>query len=242
MVICLAWGFSLMVAMEVGGRTITWSGALEILLFALVALLPFMFVLWEYWLADRAMLQVVLFSNRNLASQAVVTCTNFASTFMSLNLLSVVYQALYDLPTWKAGQLVSIFIVGNVLGLLVSTPVLTRWRCGQLLILIGASLNVASAVGFVVCLQLNGKIAFMVLSSFLSGAGMGFSSQTIIAVAQSEFAHDPAQVANASSCMLLYVVERLSSHSHRQAHIQSFILAVQTIWVAFSDNQSEEVS
>jgi hypothetical protein len=201
--LCFAWGLSLMIATESGGKTLAWSSSLELLLLGLVVLLPPLFVLWEFWLGENGMLRVVIISNRNLASSAVVGCTLFACVFTSSNFLSVAYQALYNVPIAKTGQLVSIFVLGQVVGLVITTLILARWRYAQLLVFVGATLNVISTIGFAICLQLNGKIIIMIGSSLLCGIGMGLSTQTILAMVQSEFAHDPALVADASSCILL---------------------------------------
>ena len=94
-VISLAWGVVFILATQWGGVTKSWSDPSVIACCVLSVVFVIVFIAWEAYLGDKAMLPLKLFKSKILTGACIVAIFGWATFMLGVYYLSVGFQAAY---------------------------------------------------------------------------------------------------------------------------------------------------
>ena len=93
--ISLSWGVVFILGTQWGGVTKAWNDPSVIACFVMTLVLPVLFIAWEAYLGDKAMLPLDLFRYPTLRGSSIVAVCGWAAFVIGVYYLSVGFQAVY---------------------------------------------------------------------------------------------------------------------------------------------------
>ena len=143
----MAWGVCCILFMQWGGVTKKWNDGSVIATAVLTGVLPFVFVLYEWWLGDKAMFKLHLFKHRTIAGASIVLANLFGAFMVLVYYLSIAFQSLYHHSATSSGVRLLPFILTQIIFLILSSrivPKIGRYKyvivAGPIFISIGSGL------------------------------------------------------------------------------------------------------
>ncbi|PVF94124.1 ABC transporter [Serendipita vermifera] len=196
-VISLAMVICLLLPLQWGGVTRPWNDKVVIILFCVFAVLLPVFLCWEYFKCERAMLPLFLFKRRTLIAAGLAMFLLMISFLAATYYLPFFYQAKgrtaaqsgIDIIPFMLSVVVASFgaggfvsFTGHYWGLMVVGPLVGAVGAG-LLFTIDEYTSSARLIGY----------------QILLGAGLGVALQQPMMAIQAEYADEPSLIPQASS-------------------------------------------
>ncbi|KAF7312507.1 Major facilitator superfamily protein [Mycena indigotica] len=189
---------SLMLALQWGGNTKPWDDVGVIVCFAVAGVVAIIFIAWEKYVGDRAMVPLSMFKSKSIYAIVFYGWTNRFVMFVYCYYVPIFYQAVHASSATKSGINLLPFLLSAVIFLIASSVATGKigyyWPflvIGPVFILIGSGLMftlnsltpTAKIIGFQILIGL--------------GAGLGMQSPTL--AMQAEFDESPHLVGQATS-------------------------------------------
>ncbi|KAJ7636500.1 ABC transporter [Roridomyces roridus] len=189
---------SLVLALQWGGNTKSWDDAAVIVSLVFAFVLSVVFILWEIWMKDRAMVPTAIFHSRSVYA-IIVYC--FLLRF-SLLLFSYYIPIFYQAARHRSATDSGIDLLPYMLGV-----VLTLLGAGQVVgftgyyhpFLVGAPIFLAIGSGLLFTLNASSSSARLVGFQILAGIGTGMGMQNSLIAMQAELRAHPKLLAQATS-------------------------------------------
>ncbi|KAK2745271.1 hypothetical protein FQN57_003966 [Myotisia sp. PD_48] len=189
----------ILLAMQWGGTTKPWSDSTVIGTLVGFGLLVIVFIVNEWWMGDRALLQPRLLKNRTIATSCLYLFFFVGPTFVFIYYLPLYFQSIMHVSAAQSGVrnlpfILSVSLFSVISGILVST-------FGHFwYLMVGSSALLTIGGGLIYTFGINTPTGSWVGYQILAGAGAGAAFQLPIIVNQAVV--DPSDLASISSITL----------------------------------------
>ena len=217
-VVALCWGGVSILGLEWGGVTRSWDDGSVIACLVMSVVLAVLFLSWEAFMGENAMLPLNLFKSKTLRGAAIVSVFGWASFIISVYYLSVGLQAVYKCvfclqvkirPEFRFLRM-SATAAGIHLLPLIIVEMVAIVLAGRLVfhinayfvILLGPAFMVVGC-GLLYSITSDHPIARLMGGEIFIGLGMGMFLQNVIVVTQYEFRDQPHLMTAATGSITL---------------------------------------
>ncbi|KAJ7157334.1 ABC transporter [Mycena filopes] len=189
---------SVVLALQWGGNTKPWNDKAVIICFVLSGVLAIMFVSWEIYVDERAMVPTAIFHSRSIYAILAYAFLNRFSLLLFVYYIPIFYQAVRHHSATKSGIDLLPFMLGLVITIIAAGQVVGRtgyyWH-----FLVLSPIVVAIGSGIFYTLTIATTSAKIAGLQILAGVGTGLGMQNVIIAVQVEFKDKPKFLGQASS-------------------------------------------
>lgn len=216
--IALLWGVVSVLGLQWGGVTKSWNHWSVVVCFLMSDALAVIFVAWEAFMGNNAMLPLKLFQSRTVRGAGILSMFGWASFIIAVYYFSLGFQAVYKWVLFLRPKIHAEFRFRSMSALeagihllpLIMVEMLAVTLAGRLIfhvnlyfvILLGP-VFITAGYGLLYFITPNHPIARLMGGEVLVGIGVGMFLQNIIIVTQWEFRHQPHLVTPATGSIIL---------------------------------------
>jgi len=197
-----------MLALQYGGTTAPWGSGLVVgLLVGFVALVV-VFVVWEWYQGERAIVVPRLFGKREVWVSCGFAGTFLGSYYLVIYVLPIYFQAVGDASPIMSGVYNLPLIVATTISMIASGTIISATGLAVPLQLLGASIGLV-ATGLLFTLDSDNGVGKWVGFQLLGGVGWGLAFQIPIIMAQANA--DPEDISSVTAmvlCKLSLAIEK----------------------------------
>ncbi|KAJ7737370.1 ABC transporter [Mycena metata] len=189
---------ALVLALQWGGNTKPWGDKAVIICFVLAAVLTGVFIAWEIYLDETAMVPTSIFKSRSIyAILAFCFLTRFSYLIFSYY-IPIFYQAARGSTATKSGIDLIPFMLGTVITIMSAGQIVSRWGY-YWPFLVGSPILLAIGSGLLYTLNATTSAAKLIGFQILAGVGIGMALQNSLLSVQVEFRDTPRILGQATS-------------------------------------------
>lgn len=192
--IVLAWGCVSVLALQEGGVTEAWNNGSVIAELVMIPVLAVVFVAWEIYLGDKAMLPMKLFKRRTVTLAVIIAIFTQGPFVFLVYYLAEGYQALYHTSATRSGIELLPLIIVNVATLISAGRIIARTGRPYYVMILGPAIMTVGC-GLLYSVKLSNSKSYPMGYSAFIGFGVGLVLQNVIICAQHEFHKEPQYVA-----------------------------------------------
>ncbi|ORY27750.1 major facilitator superfamily domain-containing protein [Naematelia encephala] len=182
--ISMAWATCAILALQWGGVTKPWNDPSVIACLVMMAVLPGVFLLWEWWLGpERQMFKLFLFKKRSIVGTCITASCLFWVFMIEVYYLSEGYQAVYHTSATGAGVRLLPFILVQILTLIASSRIIPRIGRFKWVIVAGPCFLCLGS-GLLYTVQYGTPESHLYGFQVLIGVGIGMALQNSMLVVQ----------------------------------------------------------
>ncbi|KAF8329701.1 major facilitator superfamily domain-containing protein [Cantharellus anzutake] len=201
--ITLCWGVVFILGPQWGGVTKPWNDGNVIACFVMSVVLVVVFVAWEAYMADHAMLPLKLFKYPTLRGASLVSFFEWGAFMIAVYYLSVGFQAAYNVSATAAGIRLLPMIIVQVFTLILTGRLIAHFGRPYLIILLGP-VFIALGCGLLYSVTPADHISKLMGYEVFVGIGVGMFLQNTIMITQYEFRDQP-QLMSAATGVVVFV-------------------------------------
>nr|GAT45289.1 major facilitator superfamily protein [Mycena chlorophos] len=191
---------TLMLALQWGGNTKPWNDKAVITCLVLAGVLAIVFLLWERWLGERAMVPLQMFKSKSIYAIVIYGWTNRIVMFAYSYYVPIFYQAVHGSSATKSGINLLPFLLSAVLVLIASSIATGKIGYYWPFLVIGPVFVMVGS-GLMFTITDSTPVSKIVGYQILVGLGAGLGMQTPTLAMQAEFNDEPKLVGQATSVM-----------------------------------------
>ncbi|KAJ7696847.1 ABC transporter [Mycena metata] len=189
---------TLVLALQWGGNTKPWGDKAVIISFVFAAVLAVVFIAWEKYLNESAMVPTAIFKSPSIfAIQTYAFCNQFALLLYSFY-IPIFYQAARAHSATKSGIDILPFMLGTIITIMTVGQLVGRfgyyWP-----FLLGGGIILAIGSGVLYTINTNTPSANVIGFQIIVGLGVGMGLQNTILASQVEFSDTPVLIGQANS-------------------------------------------
>lgn len=191
----------LILALQWGGTTKSWSDADVIGTLVGFVLILAVFIVNEWWMGERALMVPRLMKNKTLYLMSLYVLFNSATFFILIYYLPIYFQSIDGVSAAQSGVRNLPFILGIAIFTIGSGVSISIWGHYASFMVFGSVLTTIGA-GLVYTLNIGSPSSEWIGYQILAGIGSGVSFQIPIIVAQA--VADPSDLSSVSSIILFF--------------------------------------
>ena len=191
----------LLLALQWGGTTKLWSNGSVIGTLVAFGVLIIIFVVWEFWMNERALLVRRLMKQKSLVLMSLYVTFNCAGFFVLLYYLPIYFQSIDGVSAQDSGVRNLPYILAIGISTICSGVYITITGRYAELMVIGSVLSTIGS-GLIYTLDIGTASGKWIGYQILAGVGAGLSFQIPVIVAQGTSA--PADLSSVSSIILYF--------------------------------------
>ncbi|KAF8315124.1 ABC transporter [Clavulina sp. PMI_390] len=188
---------SLLLPLQWGGNTKPWNDTSVIALFVVFGVMILIFVAWQYYMKEKALLPLGLLKNRTQIGASVALFWMMLMFLSGIYYLPLYYQANGHSAT-RSGIDVLPFMLLGVTGTMMSGIIIT-YTGNYLPWLIGGPLFSAIGAGLLYTIDAHTSKAKLIGYQIIFGFGTGSAFQTTYLAIQAEYHHNEAMIPKTTS-------------------------------------------
>ncbi|KAJ7716968.1 ABC transporter [Mycena maculata] len=189
---------SLVLALQWGGNTKPWGDKDVIICFVFAAVLTVVFIAWEIYLKERAMVPTAIFHSRSVYAIVIYSFLTRFSLLLFSYYIPIFYQAVRHSTATKSGIDLLPFMLGVVLSVIGSGQLVGKfgyyWP-----FLVTSPVFLAIGSGLLYTLDTSTSGAKIIGFQILAGVGTGMGMQNSLLAMQVEFRDAPRLLGQATS-------------------------------------------
>lgn len=189
----------LLLAFQWGGVTKPWSDGNVIGTLVAAGVIIILFLGWEYWLGERALMVPRLMKQKTIYLGLVYQLFNNAGFFVLLYYLPIYFQVVSGVSPSQSGVRNIPYVIGLSIFSVASGVIITVWGEYQALMLLGAVLSTIGA-GLIYTLDIGSPSSSWIGYQVCAGIGAGLSMQIPVIVGQA--ISEPEDVSSISAVTL----------------------------------------
>ncbi|KIJ58908.1 hypothetical protein HYDPIDRAFT_44277 [Hydnomerulius pinastri MD-312] len=188
---------SLLLPLQWGGNTKPWDSATVIVLFVVSGVLLAMFLAWERYRGEQAMIPLNVIANRTALGCAISGFLGYFTLLFATYYLPLWYQAHGSTAT-RSGLDILPFLISVIVAAGISGGIVTKTGRYWWFLLFGPFLTIIGS-GLLYTLNADSSSARLTGYQILYGAGIGAVFQNVIVAVQAEYADNESLIPQATS-------------------------------------------
>jgi MFS family permease len=172
-----------MLALQYGGQTAPWNSSLVIGLLVGFALILAVFIVWEHYQGERAIVVPRLFAQRAIAISCGFACIFVGSYYLVIYYIPIYFQSVGDANPTMSGVYNLPLIIATTISMIASGMIISATGLAVPIQVAGAAIGVVAA-GLLYTLDINTGVGKWIGYQLLGGVGWGLAFQVPIIVAQ----------------------------------------------------------
>ncbi|KAG9040775.1 hypothetical protein FS837_000191 [Tulasnella sp. UAMH 9824] len=198
-VLCLGMVTSLLLPLQWGGVTKAWSDKSVVACFIVWAVLLFVWLGWEWYMGDKAVMPLSLFKRRTQVGACLEAFFIMLILLCAAYYLPLYYQSAQEHSATRSGIDILVYMITVVLGAAIGGGIINKTGRPRPF-LIGSPLLATIGGGVVFwCLTKNPKPSILYGTQVLLGLGVGGAMQNTVIAIQAEYVHEPEMVPQSTS-------------------------------------------
>lgn len=194
---------SLLIALQSGGVTREWNDRVIIALFVTFAVLFGLFIGWEYYKKEHAMMPLFLFKRRTQVGAGLATFMMMIAFLAASYYLPLFYQAGKNRTAQDSGIDIIPFMLAAVLASFASGAIVNGTGHYLTYMLVGPAVGAIGA-GLLFTIDENTPSARLIGYQIIFGVGLGVAFQLPVMAIQAEYAKKPELIPQASSLLTFF--------------------------------------
>ena len=222
-------------ALQYGGNTHPWNSSVVIGLLVGFVLIVVVFVAWEIWLGDYAMMLPRLYKNRAIATAAVFQFFFMATYLVLLYYLPIYFQSILGASPIRSGvDNLPLVLAAAVFAIAGGAVVMITGRVQQVLFI--SSMLSTIAMGLIYTFDIDTSTSKWVGVQFFAGAALAFGVMHGLTLAQASVAPEDLSAVTAN---MICMEPSLVVHETFEPRFTDLSAVFQTIGGAFSTSSGQ---
>jgi MFS family permease len=197
-----------MLALQYGGQTAPWNSSLVIGLLVGFVLITGVFVVWERFQGERAIVVPRLFKQRAICISCLFASLFVGSYYLIIYYIPIYFQSVGDASPTMSGVYNLPLIIATTISMITSGMLISATGLAVPIQVVGAIIGVVAA-GLLYTLDIDTSIGKWIGYQLLAGVGWGLAFQVPIIVGQANA--DPGDISSVTAMVLCKSIHSLPS-------------------------------